>query len=88
MKISITCDNFPTQMVGKMAEDFSKHGLTTHIQVGAGDTLFITTEVDDVVKAQIFCILVDSYRFAHGMKGDDSDEEASYQYGCSPPAVH
>lgn len=77
MKISITCENFPVQMVNKMAEEISKQGIPVSIEVGFLDTLFITTNVDDVTKAQVFCILVDKYRFAHGMKGDESDEKGS-----------
>lgn len=77
MKISITCENFPVQMVNKLAEEISKQGIPVNIEVGFLDTLFITTNVNDVTKAQVFCILVDKYRFAHDMKGDESDEEGS-----------
>jgi len=76
MKISITCENFPTQMNRKMAEELKKQGIETQIQESFTGTLFVTTNVDDVTKAQVFCIIVDKYRLAHGMKGDESDEEA------------
>lgn len=74
MKISITCEDFPVQMIDKMVADLAKHGLPISIQVGFFDTLFATTEVDDVTKAQIFCIIIDKYKFAHGVEGDGLDE--------------
>lgn len=64
MKITISCENFPVSLLGKMVEEISSHGITPSIQVGGTDTVFATTEVNDITKAQIFCILIDKYRFA------------------------
>lgn len=48
-------------------EDLKKQDISADIQVGGEDTVFVSANVEDVVKAQVLVILCDKYHFAKGL---------------------
>lgn len=76
MKIQITMDSFPLSLLEMFENDLKCQNIRATIQVGGEDTVFACTEVDDVVKAQIFAILCDKYRFAKGGVLYEQEEES------------
>ncbi len=67
MKVSLSMPEFPMLLLDMMKSDLSAY-VNADIQVGGGDTVFVTFASDDVAKAQCAIIICDKYYFA---KGDD-----------------
>ena len=63
MKIQITMDDFPMSYLEMFKEDLKRQNIEAVVQVGGEDTVFVSSAVPDVVKAQILTILCDKYHF-------------------------
>jgi len=77
MKVSLTMCDFPMLFLPMLTEDLEKQGIPVVLQTGGDDTLFVSGEIEDIVKLQILCILCDKYHFAKGLipatlEGDDT----------------
>lgn len=58
-------------------QDLEQQHISAHIQIGGEDTVFVSAEVEDVVKGQILTILCDKYHFARGIKPLDDEGGAT-----------
>ncbi len=52
-------------------EELKKQDIPVDIQVGGEDTVFVSANIEDVVKAQVLVILCDKYHFARGVDALD-----------------
>lgn len=65
MKVSLVLDSFPMLLLEMFKKELAKY-VIANVQVGGEDTVFVTFEADDVVKAQEGVIIADKYHFAKG----------------------
>ena len=75
MDIFITMNDFPKKFLPNFKEDLKKQGIKADVQERADGSVMFSCTVQDVVKAQIFTILVDKYRFMKGGGSSGEEEE-------------
>lgn len=73
MKISLTLADFPMSVLEKFKKELAKYVDAT-VQVGGGDTVYVTFFADNVVRAQEGIIIADKYYF-YSIKGGHDDVE-------------
>lgn len=66
MKTSLTMEGFPMLLVDVMVADLKKRLPTVDVQVGGGDTVFVSFATDDIVKVQELSIICDLYYHGGG----------------------
>lgn len=66
MKAQITVEDFPMLFIDMMAEDLKKYLNNYDVQVGENNSVYVTFETNDVVKAQCAVITIDKYSFGRG----------------------
>lgn len=74
MKVTLSLPDFPMLLMEPFKAELAQF-VKANIQVG-GDTVFVTFETDDVVKAQEGIIICDKYHFT---KGAVKDGETYYR---------
>lgn len=75
MDIFITMNDFPTEFIPNFKDDLKKQNIKAEIQERPDGSVMFSCTVQDVVKAQIFTILVDKYRFMKGGGSSGEEEE-------------
>lgn len=75
MDIFITMNDFPKKFLPDFKEDLKKQDIKADVQERPDGSVMFSCTVQDVVKAQIFTILVDKYRFMKGGGSSGEEEE-------------
>ena len=76
MDIFITMNDFPTKLLPLLKEELKRQGIKADVQERPNKTVVFSYTSQDVVKVQIFTILLDKYRFMEGGDEDGEEKEA------------
>lgn len=63
MKVQLTMEGFPMQSLNRMITDLAHRHDGIDVQVGGGDTVYVTFSSDDICKVQVLSIICDKYYF-------------------------
>lgn len=63
MKVQLTMSDFPMQALNRMITDLASRHDGIDVQVGGGDTVYVTFSSDDICKIQVLSIICDKYYF-------------------------